>query len=94
MNSVVKDLNELGETEQQVVDTLQQLGITGTKALGGSCPIANYLRGKGHKVGWVYQSRIITPGKSDVWFGPYLINFLTNFDRGAYPQLESKTEGK
>jgi hypothetical protein len=89
MNSIIDDLNALGDTADAVADKLQQLGIKGTTACGDNCPIYIYLIKQGH-----YMVAFTTPEyiRTHDWVfidTPKVIsNFIRKFDRHGYSNLE------
>lgn len=92
MTVVTKDLlterlNALGSTPDEVADTLRFAGYKGDHA-PNNCPVANYLRdqfpGEYVSVGWVAQVQnqlMMLPSPVET--------FVTRFDDGKYPKLET-----
>lgn len=85
-------LAALGDTDQQVAETLEQLGLRGVPQNPCRCPIAAYLNS--HGVGPVMAAEY------EVWAGAagedFVVptteavgHFITAFDFGMYPELEA-----
>jgi hypothetical protein len=90
MDIIAQDLKALGNTVDEIADTLQRLCIKGHKEVSWGCPIYFYLKSKGHdvsSVGYHYACIVSQPS----FYMPSLItDFIRSFDYGQYPDLEMK----
>jgi hypothetical protein len=87
--SIVDDLAALGETSEQVAETLKAQGIKGYIASPCSCPIYYYLTGKGHPVDCLSHHSIclLSPYYGEVEMPEVVGRFIVAFDQGKYPEL-------
>jgi hypothetical protein len=87
--SIVDDLAALGETPEQVAETLKAQGIKGDRHSPHSCPIYHYLTGKGYSVECLSQFGIytISPYYGDIKMPKVVERFIVAFDQGKYPEL-------
>lgn len=85
-------LAALGNTADEVAETLRRLGVTGQRVVADSCPVANYLRefaGVGHPAmspAWIKlgDGWIATPAP--------VARFVARFDLGEFPDLITPVE--
>jgi hypothetical protein len=77
---IEQDLKALGNTVDQIADTLQGLGIKGHKEQSTSCPIYRYLQSKGHDVSSVgfYYACIVSQSSF------YMPSLITDFIRSIF----------
>lgn len=91
--TLAADLSALGATPTDIAGTLAILGITGERRVAHDCPIANYLASKGHYEP-VTGMLMIYAGKGEnrvrIMPPEPIGQFLTKFDNGKYPELETK----
>jgi hypothetical protein len=87
--SIVDDLVALGETPEQVAETLKEQGIIGYRQHASSCPIYHYLKSKGYPVDCLSQHSIclLSPYYGDIEMPEVVGRFIVAFDQGKYPEL-------
>lgn len=96
---VLESLTALGDTSEQIAQSLIAKGITGNPRMAGSCPLANYLVQEipEAKAVTIYTSAFVfrttpeesqddDPGVKVRTPGEHL-EFMDAFDNGAYPAL-------
>lgn len=89
--TVAADLSQLGGTPTDIAGTLAILRIKGERCIANACPVANYLRHKGH-----YDPsaglHMIYAGKKDnrikIMIPESVYQFMAKFDNGGHPELE------
>jgi hypothetical protein len=80
---------ELGNTRDEVADTLAELGVTGRPDSSNRCPIANYLRDRLPDV----RDIDVSAEEITIDFETYIdvtdpvAGFISDFDQGYYSQL-------
>jgi hypothetical protein len=90
-------LAELGDTADEVAESLRNRGIGGKRGCGDRCPLANFLcRETGVSDAEVTDQDISVAAKGDIFHsGAYFLatepihDFVTAFDAGRYPLLEN-----
>jgi hypothetical protein len=87
---IEQDLKALGDTTDQIADTLQGLGIKGHREQSYGCPIYRYLQSKGHAIGSVGYHYISIVAQSSFYMPSLITDFIRSFDHGKYPDLETK----
>jgi hypothetical protein len=81
-------LDELGESGQEVADTLFDLGVKGKRDNTGSCPIANYLRGEGVPDPVVNPDHVEWDSfEESITLPEGCIHFIARFDAGEFTDL-------
>lgn len=87
-----EDLHVLGATANEVANSLRRLGIKGQRRIGRNCPIAKYLRLRGHDIiaataNFIHTSYDGTPPPTPT---PRAVAyFILEFDNSnLYPELE------
>jgi len=90
-------LDKLGSTSEEVAEKLKEKGVKGARRSVGTCPIAIYLWREGFKwengVGTmiVGGSCISDNPRADLMATPGVVaDFIRDFDRGNYPELEER----
>lgn len=88
---VLDQLESLGDTADDVFDTLEQLNIKGKRGVAHSCPISNYMTYLNGRHGFsVYDHLYWDTQQYDVVKVPkQVFKFLCSFDDGKYPELET-----
>jgi hypothetical protein len=95
-NAVTDYLNSLGETEQEVYQSLKDLGIRGTQHAASTCPIANVVYRHFGVEAFVCSDQILlTSGLlgddnfEEVFVSttPAVASFVEAFDRSRYMDL-------
>lgn len=84
-------LEDLGETEGEVIATLKARGYKGFKGEPSSCPVANYLYGETNVSVLIDTDGCVLPDIEDMptFDTPSAVaKFIHEFDHGAYPELE------
>jgi hypothetical protein len=94
-------LNNLGNTETEVIDTLTRLGCHGRRGSEHHCPIAVYLRqvyGLPAAQIWVCATVVFVDfpgeGRAVVMNAPHTRAAVYAFDHGRHPDLELAGEGR
>lgn len=89
-------LARLGNTSEEVAESLKVKGHKGYRRVGGSCPLANYLNselgdGNGFSVGFCF-TELYNSGRvlAEVTHSPQIKGFVNQFDDGMFPELEIK----
>jgi hypothetical protein len=84
-------LNQLGETPEEVAESLKAKGLKGKRKRAHCCPIYQYLTSHGLDVG-VSPNEIvlydITTKGCDITAPLPIKQFIYDFDDGKYPNLE------
>lgn len=93
LRTVADLLRPLGNSCDEIAQSLQRLGITGRRHDGYNCPIAKYFRTHRYPAtsatlpSGLYNS---IDGSIHGWWPAAVVNFIFQFDRGAYPELVEK----
>jgi len=91
--TLLRLLQDLGETQQEVADTLKRGGHTGRARQSCECPVANYLRAHCRSQPHVNAGSVVlvepeTDATIEVVTTPYAVgDFILAFDKGDYPEL-------
>jgi hypothetical protein len=87
---LVDDLTALGRSAEDIVHSIRSLDIKGVVRCSSSCPIANYLKGKGWDNPMATQSYVAASNEGEQFYFQLtmpLHNFIVMFDREDYPDL-------
>jgi hypothetical protein len=88
---ILNILNQLGETSEEVAQSLKDKGFKGKRKRAHCCPIYQYLTSHGLDVG-VSPNEIvlydITTKGCDITAPLPIKQFIYDFDDGKYPNLE------
>lgn len=85
-------LELLGDTKEQIAETLRWLGCKGSSGVAEDCPLARYLSGAGVDSPVVGDDEIRMPYFD--WHDSFIENpehirqFVVAFDKGVYPDLD------
>lgn len=91
ISTLKADLIALGETKEEVADTLADKGIKGWRYLSCRCPVSNYLASIGYDKPYIFQNSAgLLESVGEVSVPPSVSNFIITFDQGFYPGLEEK----
>ena len=95
MNKLENDLMKLGATNNDIANTLCNKQIKGTKKSSCHCPIAKYLLSLGYEDPYVHGEIYATKGdcRVRVRFTNAISIFVSDFDKGKYPELEESAIG-
>lgn len=85
MSNLYTCLDELGQTEAEVVAKLKQLGIKGARRSACHCIIAEYLVSLGFS--GVTVGTTVTTDTQRAWLPEHVQTFAMHFDDGKYPEL-------
>jgi len=90
-------LNALGNSAEEVAESLGKLGIKGTLGDADTCPVAYYLKSKGLKDAFVTSNMVregTSAGFSDLRVDiPLSVQFfIEHFDDGAWPEMVLEDE--
>jgi hypothetical protein len=89
---ILSQLNELGPSEEDVVNKLTELGIKGRRSSVCSCPIANYVISVGCNVICIGCETILISDEGRevlIKMPQHIGDFIKHFDLRQYPQLET-----
>lgn len=89
-NQVLRLLNSLGNTKDEVAASLKERNITGYPGVGQSCPIAMFVKSAA-------DTDYCSAGDEHIYFDfgysvetPEAIGeFIISFDEGKYPELKA-----
>lgn len=88
LDRVYNALEDLGDTEGDVVTTLLNKGYKGKQGTTDNCPVANYLRGETGILVFVDTDECGTD-EGTISTTRSVCAFIEAFDGGLYPELES-----
>lgn len=95
MNLYVEDIKQelkaLGNTADEIADSLRQLGITGNRDGYKSCPLFHFLERKGFQVQGVSYCDVDLE-TTEVTLPEACIEFIKEFDSGNYSFLAKERE--
>lgn len=85
---IKRALRELGQTPDQIAETLQFLGIKGWRQDASHCPIANYMRMRFEPHGYVGAGGgTVSVNGESVNCSPAVRDFIRLFDSGLFSTL-------
>lgn len=90
--AVLEALEELGETAEEVAESLRKGGHKGIPKTACACPVANFCNKKFDADTDVQLSEIVlTDCEIVVDMPDNIFQFITRFDNGEFPELVEQT---